>query len=187
MKEVWEFYINHYEIWWAFALNLFKNYKSGLSTLPDNPGVSRFWTVSPGLQNSVGNLQIWAVSFGLQIYVCDLPHNWRSLLFVVDLTFWQGNMKCLALFLDPPPPPPQNLLIWLWCNVSVRRLVVAGRGSHILHIWRRVRLTALINGLRSYMKHSKECVIRFPNSLKKLVKKKNIYFVQHASQCLEIR
>ena len=31
---------------------------AGLSTLPDNPGVSRFWTLSPGLQIYVCNLQI---------------------------------------------------------------------------------------------------------------------------------
>ena len=45
--------------------------QAGLSTLPDNPGDSRFLTISPGLQS----------------YVCSLPDKCGSLLFVVDLTF----------------------------------------------------------------------------------------------------
>ena len=48
-----------------------------LSTLPNNPGDSRFWTVSPGLQ-----IRVW-----------NLPDNCQSLLFLVDSTFCQWNLK----------------------------------------------------------------------------------------------
>ena len=54
---------------------------AGLSTLPDNPGDSRFWTVSPGLQ-----IRVW-----------NLPDNRRSLQFLVESTFWKWNFKT-ALF-----------------------------------------------------------------------------------------
>ena len=53
-----------------------------LSTLPDNPGDSRFWTVSPGLQ-----IRVW-----------NLPDNHPSFPFLVDSTFWQWNFKYFALF-----------------------------------------------------------------------------------------
>ena len=53
-----------------------------LSTLPDNPGDSRFWTVSPGLQ-----IRVW-----------NLPDNHPSFPFLVDSTFWQRNFKYFALF-----------------------------------------------------------------------------------------
>ena len=43
---------------------------AGLSTLPDNPGDSRFWTISPRLQ-----IRVW-----------NLPDNRRSLPFLVDST-----------------------------------------------------------------------------------------------------
>ena len=55
---------------------------SVLSTLPDNPGDSRFWTVSPRLQ-----IRVW-----------NLPDNCQSLPFLVDLTLWQWNFKYFALF-----------------------------------------------------------------------------------------
>ena len=54
---------------------------SGLSTLPDNPRDSRFWTVSPALQ-----IRVW-----------NLLDNRRSLPFPVDSTFWQWNFKYFAL------------------------------------------------------------------------------------------
>ena len=53
--------------------------------------------------------RFWDVSSGLQIYVCNLPDNWRSLPFGV----------CSTLL---------HAICW---------------GSHVLYIWRRVRLTAL--------------------------------------------
>ena len=53
-----------------------------LSTLPDNPGDSWFWTVSPGLQ-----IRVW-----------NLPDNRQSLSFLVDSTLWQWNFKYFALF-----------------------------------------------------------------------------------------
>ena len=55
---------------------------TGLSILPDNPGDSRFWTVSPGLQ-----IRVW-----------NLADDRRSLPFFVDSTFWQLNFKHFALF-----------------------------------------------------------------------------------------
>ena len=58
---------------WAvyhFYLPQFSSAVTVLSTLPDNLGDSRFWTVSPGLQIRVENF----------------PDNRRSLLFLVDLT-----------------------------------------------------------------------------------------------------
>ena len=55
---------------------------SVMSTLPDNPGDSRFWTVSPSLQ-----IRVW-----------NLPDNHQSLPFLVDLTLWQWNFKYFALF-----------------------------------------------------------------------------------------
>ena len=55
---------------------------SVMSTLPDNPGDSRFWTVSPALQ-----IRVW-----------NLPDNRQSLPFLVDLTLWQWNFKYFALF-----------------------------------------------------------------------------------------
>ena len=54
---------------------------SGLSTLPNNPGDSRFWTVSPGLQ-----IRVW-----------NLPDNRRSLPFLVDSTFWLWNFKIFCV------------------------------------------------------------------------------------------
>ena len=53
-----------------------------LSTLPDNPGDPRFWTVSPSLQ-----IRVW-----------NLPNNHQSLPFLVDTTLWQWNFKYFALF-----------------------------------------------------------------------------------------
>ena len=53
---------------------------TGLSTLPDNPGDSRFLTVSPGLQRRVA-------APVLQIHVCNLPDNCQSLVFAVDSRF----------------------------------------------------------------------------------------------------
>ena len=53
----------------------------GLSTLPANPGDSRFWTVYPSLQ----------------IRVCILPDNRRSMPFLVDSSLWQWNLKYFAL------------------------------------------------------------------------------------------
>ena len=47
--------------------------RAGLSTLPYNPGDSRFWTVFPGLM-----IRFW-----------NLLYNRQSLPFLVDLTFWQ--------------------------------------------------------------------------------------------------
>ena len=55
---------------------------TGLSTLPDNPGDSRFWTISPGL-----HIRVW-----------NLPDRCQSLPFLVDSTFWQWNFECFALF-----------------------------------------------------------------------------------------
>ena len=63
------------------------------STLPNNPGDSRFWTVSPGVQ-----IRVW-----------NLPDNCRSLPFLEDLTFWQRNFKYFALF---------ELILLLISNVS---------------------------------------------------------------------
>ena len=58
----------------------------GLSTLPDNPEDSRFWTGSPGLQ-----IRVW-----------NLLDNRRSLPFLVESTFWKYNFKyilcCLSYF-----------------------------------------------------------------------------------------
>ena len=57
-------------VWWCMP---------GLSTLPDNPGDSRFWIISPGLQ-----IRVW-----------NLPDNRRSLPFLVDATFAKWNFKYL--------------------------------------------------------------------------------------------
>lgn len=55
-----------------------------LSTLPDNPGDSRFWTVSPSLHLD---------------YSLKSP-GWSAKLAIssVDLTFWQRNFNYFALF-----------------------------------------------------------------------------------------
>ena len=55
---------------------------SGLSTPLNNPGDSRFWTVSAGLQIGVWNL----------------PDNRRNLQFLVDSTSWQWNFTYFAFF-----------------------------------------------------------------------------------------
>ena len=55
---------------------------TGLSTLPDNPEDSRFWTISPGLQ-----IRVW-----------NLLDNHQSLPFLVDSTFAKWNFKYFALF-----------------------------------------------------------------------------------------
>ena len=64
------------------SLHAFITMNTGLSTLPDDPGESRFWTVSPGVQ-----IRVW-----------NLPDDRRSLPFLVDSTFWQLNFKYFALF-----------------------------------------------------------------------------------------
>ena len=75
---------------------------SVLSTLPDNPGHSWFWTIS----------------VGLQIRVCNLPDNCRSLQFLVDSTFCQSNFKYFALFeLFTPSNVSSETLVCL-CNIS---------------------------------------------------------------------
>ena len=60
----------------------------GLSTLPDNPGDSRFWTVSPSLQ----------------IRVSNLPDNCQSLSFLVRPGFHNNNilniLSCLTILLS---------------------------------------------------------------------------------------
>ena len=50
-----------------------------------------------------------------------------------------------------------------------------------------LNFSRIVNALRSYIKHSKECSIRYPNT-SKLVKKTLGYasFFQPASQCLDI-
>ena len=53
----------------------------GQSTLPDNPGDSRFWTVYRGLQ-----IKVW-----------NLPDNRRSMPFLIDSSFWQWNLKYFEL------------------------------------------------------------------------------------------
>ena len=53
----------------------------GLSTLPANPGDSRFWTFYPSLQ-----IRVWI-----------LTHNRRSMPFLVDSSFWQWNLKYFPL------------------------------------------------------------------------------------------
>ena len=68
-------------------------FSAGLSTVPDNPGDSRFWPISPGLQ-----IRIW-----------NLPDNRQSLPFLVVSTFWQWNFKYFALF---------ELFLLLILNVS---------------------------------------------------------------------
>ena len=55
--------------------------KQCLSTLPDNPGDTRFWTVSPTLQVRVSNP----------------PENRRILPFLVESTFQQWNFQYFAL------------------------------------------------------------------------------------------
>ena len=62
---------------------------SVLSTLPDNVGDSRFWTVSPSLQ-----IRVW-----------NLPDNHWSLLFLVDSTLWLWNiishiLRCLSYVMN---------------------------------------------------------------------------------------
>ena len=52
----------------------------GLSTLPANPGNSRFWTVYPSLK-----ITVWI-----------LPDNRRRMPFLVDSSFWQWNFKYFA-------------------------------------------------------------------------------------------
>ena len=71
-----------------------------LPTLLDNPGYSRFWYVSPGLQ-----IRVW-----------NLPDSWRSLLFLVDSTFCQWNFKYFALFelFD------NSLVEFWWRHVKIR-------------------------------------------------------------------
>ena len=54
---------------------------AGLSTLPDNPGDSRFWTISPGLQ-----IRVW-----------NLPHNRRSLPFLVRFDFRKMKFQIFCL------------------------------------------------------------------------------------------
>ena len=82
---------------------------TGLSTLPDiiweSPDFEPYLPVS--IFMSVIS-RFLGVSCGLQINICNLPDNWRSLLFVIDSTFWRENPKCLALFLVRPPPPPPS-------------------------------------------------------------------------------
>ena len=53
----------------------------GLSTLPANPGDSRFWTVYPSLKG-----RVWI-----------LPDNRRSIPFLVYSPFWPWNFKYFAL------------------------------------------------------------------------------------------
>ena len=60
-------------VWWCMP---------GLSTLPDNPGDSRFWIISPGLQ-----IRVW-----------NLADNRRSLPFLVDATLAKWNFKYFAFF-----------------------------------------------------------------------------------------
>ena len=54
---------------------------AGLSTLPDNPGDSRFWTISPGLQ-----IRVW-----------NLPDNRRSLPFLVRFDFRKMKFQIFCL------------------------------------------------------------------------------------------
>ena len=69
---------------WNTCSSFFKPWpkRAGLSTLPYNPGDSRFWTVFPGLM-----IRFW-----------NLLYNRRSLPFLVDSTFWQWNFTYFALF-----------------------------------------------------------------------------------------
>ena len=67
---------------------------SVLSTLLDNAGVSRFWTICPGLSSRVWNLR----------------DNRQSLPCLVDLTFWQWNFRYFVLF--------ELLFLLLISNVS---------------------------------------------------------------------
>ena len=69
--------------------------------------------------------RFWAISSGVQIYACNIPDNWRSLLFVVDSTSWEEYLKCLSLFVVPV----KFALMGHLCKALCYR--------HILHIWRR--------------------------------------------------
>ena len=58
--------------------------KTGLSTLPDNPGDSRIWTEPPGLQ----------------IRVSNLPDNHRSFPFLVRPDFHNNKTLNIWIFSD---------------------------------------------------------------------------------------
>ena len=45
---------------------------TGLSTLPDNPGVSRFWTMFPVLQIGDQNLQYNFKIFQMNVYILSI-------------------------------------------------------------------------------------------------------------------
>lgn len=118
-----------------------------LSTLLDNPGDSRFWTMS----------------YGLQIKVFFSPaYNCLSLLFFsFSFFFWlhfptiKSRIFCVAWAI-------LLLIFWVpetrkspvcYCNISWKSsrdttsceaLCCCCLGSHILNIWRRGRLTALL-------------------------------------------
>ena len=105
--------------WWWFFCQLFdgpilvasKVAAAGLSTLPDNPGDSRFWMVSPGLQ-------ICLLSPYFEQYVCNLLDNCPSLLFFMNkiLNVQHCFSYCLIDLNDSlpplPPPPPHWSFEW---------------------------------------------------------------------------
>ena len=121
-----------------------------LSTLPDNPGDSRFWTVSPGLQ-----IKVWNLLDNRRTFAISCRLDFPTMKFQIFCVVWIIIILMLTLRISSQTPV---------CNFDISNNVIGQMLQCQQHLFRAFCVTANIRDDRSqrvFFAQMTSCVVHY--------------------------